>query len=128
MKTREKWSLTEHGGRRAWAFLALLGGSGVMTAFAAYAMWLVRAESKYVFWLGIAAHAQIAVCLTGFMALFVKREVSITREGVTVKDNDNVSIYPQGAEQPVVRGSGDRSGDSAERSDVHTVTDDQKPD
>lgn len=79
-------------GRRAWAFLALLGASGVMTGFAAWAMWLVRANQTYVLWLGFAAHVQLFVCITGFLAMFVKREITgdIKNGTFSVKDKNNV--------------------------------------
>lgn len=79
-------------GRRAWAFLALLGASGVMTGFAAFAMWLVRANPTYVLWLGFAAHVQLFVCITGFMAMFVKRDVSgnIKDGSFSIKDKTHV--------------------------------------
>lgn len=78
--------LLEQDGRRAWGFLALLGGSGVMTAMIAVILWLLRGEAKYLFWLGLAAHAQLAICITGFMAMFVKRNVEVTKDGIKVQD------------------------------------------
>lgn len=73
-------------GRRAWGFLAILGGSMVMTLFAWVVLWLVRNEMGLAFWLGMAAMAIIFTCITGFIALFVKRTVSVTRDGVTIDD------------------------------------------
>ena len=64
----------------------MLLGCGVMTAFAAAAMWIVRKDASYVFWLGMAAHVQILVALTGFTALFVKREISVSKDGASIKD------------------------------------------
>lgn len=76
-------------GRRAWAFLALLGASGVMTGFAAVVLYLVSADAGLTFWLGIAAHLQIAICITGFMAMFVKREVKAGKDGISVRDMED---------------------------------------
>lgn len=79
-------SLLDPDGRRALAFLALLGASGVMTTMVSFVLWMVRGNTTYVFYLGLAAHAQLAICITGFMALFVKRQVEIGKQGVKVKD------------------------------------------
>jgi hypothetical protein len=73
-------------GRRAWAFAALLGGSVVMTGYAATALYLVRDRAGLAFWLGETALALVAICLTLFGALFVRRSISITRDGLTVTD------------------------------------------
>lgn len=79
-------------GRRAWAFLALLGGSGVFTLFAAAALYMLRGNDPYVFWLGMAAHVQLFLCLSGFMAMFVKRDLTVdTKWGkIVVKDQEDV--------------------------------------
>lgn len=74
-------------GRRAAAFLALLGGAIVMTVYACVVLWLIRRSPGYTFWLGLAAHGQIAIITTGFVALFVKRSVKFTRDGVEVSDD-----------------------------------------
>jgi hypothetical protein len=84
--------LLNHNGRRALAFFALLGCCGIMTTFAAVAMYLVRSHPQYVFYLGMAAHVQILLATTGFMALFVKRTISVSRDGVSITDNANVDV------------------------------------
>lgn len=73
-------------GRRAAAFGALLGGSIVMTIFAAVGVWLVSGNATYSFYLALAAHAQIMLALTGFTALFVKRTLSVGKDGVKIED------------------------------------------
>ena len=73
-------------GRRAWAFLAVLGGCIVMTVFAALALYWNRANPGFTFWNGLAAHAHILVGLTGLIAMFVKRSLSVTRDGVRIDD------------------------------------------
>lgn len=73
-------------GRRATAFLAILGGSIVMTIFAAVGVYIVRKDAGLSFWLALAAHAQIALGLTAFTALFVKRSISAGRDGVKIED------------------------------------------
>jgi hypothetical protein len=82
--------LFDQDGRRAWAFLSMLLGCGIMTAFAAAALLLVREDSSYVFWLGIAAHVQVLVALTGFTAMFIKRDISVSKDGASIKDKDDV--------------------------------------
>lgn len=77
-------------GRRAWAFLALLGGCAVMTVFAAIGVYIVRNDSGLSFWLAIAAHVQIMLGLTGFTALFVKRTIKAGKDGVEIEDKDDV--------------------------------------
>jgi hypothetical protein len=73
-------------GRRAWAFLALLGGSIVMTVFAAVGVYIVRKDSGLSFWLAMAAHVQIIVGMTGFGALLYKRTIKAGRDGVEISD------------------------------------------
>lgn len=77
-------------GRRAWAFLALLGGCAIMTVFAAVGVYIVRKDVGLSFWLAIAAHVQIMLGLTGFTALFVKRSISAGKDGVKIEDKDDV--------------------------------------
>lgn len=73
-------------GRRAWAFLAILGGCVIMTLFAAFGVYVVRKDAGLSFWLAIAAHVQIMLGLTGFTALFVKRSISAGKDGVKIED------------------------------------------
>lgn len=73
-------------GRRALAFFALLGGAVMLTAYAVWALWLVRAVAEYAFGLGLAAHGGLAIILSGFVALFVKRSIRVGREGIEVTD------------------------------------------
>ncbi len=73
-------------GRRAWAFLALLGGGIVMTVFAAIGVYIVRKDSGLSFWLAMAAHVHILVSMTGFGALLYKRTIKAGRDGVEISD------------------------------------------
>lgn len=73
-------------GRRAAAFTALLGGSIVMTIFAAIGVWLVSGNATYSFYLALAAHAQIMLGLTAFTALFVKRSIKAGKDGIEITD------------------------------------------
>lgn len=112
--------LLDGAGRRAWAFLALLMGCGIMTAFAAVALWIVKTSVTYSFWLGVAAHIQIFAALSGFLAMFVRREYDVeTKAGsVKIKDVQNVEVIDEpvgGADRhrTVVRTGNQPSGDVA---------------
>lgn len=72
--------------RKAWSFLAVLGGCFCMTAFAAVAVYLVSGNITYSFWLGMAAHAQIALGLGVFGAQFVRRSIKAGRDGIEITD------------------------------------------
>lgn len=74
-------------GRRAAAFAAILGGCAVMTIYVSVVLYIVRGDAKLAFWLGLAAHAQIFVGITGLIALFVKRSVKVGREGIEITDS-----------------------------------------
>jgi hypothetical protein len=73
-------------GRRAGAFLAVLGGCIVMTLYAAAALTLVRGNATYALYLGLAAHLHVLLGLTGFAALWVKRSFKATRDGIEITD------------------------------------------
>ena len=76
-------------GRRAVALLMLAGGGAVMTAYAAWALWMVRAVSQYAFYLGLAAHLSILVVLTGFAGLLVKRMLRASVAGSSFEASDS---------------------------------------
>lgn len=79
-------NLETPGGRRAAAFAAILGGCVVMTLFAAVGVYLVKGDTGLSFWLALAAHVQILVGMTGLIALFVKRSIKLSRDGVDISD------------------------------------------
>lgn len=60
-----------------------------MTFYAIVVLWLVRVYPGYTFWLGLAAHGQIAFILTGFIALFVRRRLKAGKDGIEVEDIDD---------------------------------------
>ncbi|TKD50591.1 hypothetical protein [Sphingomonas baiyangensis] len=62
-------------GRRGAALIFLAAGGVAMTAYASYALWLVRARPDFAFYLGAGALILIAIVLTGFAGLLVKRSV-----------------------------------------------------
>jgi|DEB3_MinimDraft_2_1074329.scaffolds.fasta_scaffold50724_2 hypothetical protein len=80
------FDLTTPDGRRAAAFAAILGGCFTMTVFAAFGVYIVRKDAGLSFWLALAAHAQITLGLSAFTALFVKRSISVGKDGVTIED------------------------------------------
>lgn len=82
-----KIDIATPGGLRAGAFLAILGGCIIMTLFAGYGLYVVRASAPLSFWLAVAAHVQILVGMTGLIALFVKRSFKVTRGGVEISDH-----------------------------------------
>ena len=73
-------------GRRAWAFIAMVGGSITFTLFAAVGVYLVRDHPEFSFWLAVLAHAQVALVLLGLAALLVKRMMRIGRDGIEIED------------------------------------------
>lgn len=79
-------SIETAGGRRAWAFAALVGGAMVFTAFAAFGVWHLRSNPVFMFWLALAAHAQIFVVLMSLGGLLVRRSIKATKNGVEYED------------------------------------------
>lgn len=63
--------------RRDWGLLFLAGGGVAMTAYAAYALWLVRDRADFAFYLGAGALLLVGIVLTGFAGLLVKRTIRI---------------------------------------------------
>lgn len=62
-------------GRRAWAVLIAFGCEVVMTAYATWALWLVKDRPSYVFWLGTQAMGLVLLMSTAFTGLLVKRDI-----------------------------------------------------
>jgi hypothetical protein len=79
--------IATHDGRRAWAFLAIMGGSMVFTAIIIWSVWMLRGHAGFVFWLALAAHAQVLVGMTALGWQMGRRLMaSVSRDGVTVDD------------------------------------------
>ena len=68
-------ALADPEGRRGAALLFMAAGGVAMTGYAAYALWLVRSRPDYAFYLGLSAMALIAIVLTGFAGLLIKRTI-----------------------------------------------------
>ncbi len=81
-------------GRRAAAFLAVLGGCLVMTLYAAAVLALVSGHARYAFWLGMAAHQHILLGLTAFAGLWIKRSIKAGRDGVEIIDDGGTGDAP----------------------------------
>lgn len=76
-----------HDGRRAWAFLAILGGCVTMTLFAAVGVFIVRGSMGLSFWLAMAAHGQIFVGLSAMgWAMGRRMQSEVTRSGIKFDD------------------------------------------
>lgn len=76
-----------HDGRRAWAFLAVVGGCMVFTAMAIFGAWLVRDNPEYTFSLALAAHGQAFVGMGALGWAMGRRQVSsATKDGITFDD------------------------------------------
>lgn len=74
-------------GRRAWAFMALVGAGMVFTLFAGWAVFNLRGNAAFSFWLGVLAHGQIFMVLGALSWVLGRRMLaSATRDGVTVDD------------------------------------------
>ena len=81
-------------GRRAGAFVALMGAAFMFTVYAAVVLYIIRDSIGLVFWLGVGAHLQIAIITTGFIALFVKRSLTVTRTGISINDESYQILSP----------------------------------
>lgn len=79
--------IATHDGRRAWAFAAIVGGCMVFTAVIIWSVWLIRAHHGFVFYLALAAHAQVFVGMTALgWAMGRRLLASASKDGVTIDD------------------------------------------
>lgn len=80
-------SIETHDGRRALSFLAIMGGCMVFTAIIIWSLHLLSHHAGFVFWLALAAHAQVLVGMTALGWQMGRRLLaSVSRDGVTVDD------------------------------------------
>lgn len=74
-------------GRRAWAFIALVGAGMVFTMFAGFAVWNLRHHAEFSFLLGALAHLQIFTVIGALSWVLGRRMLaSATRDGVNFDD------------------------------------------
>ena len=79
--------ISTHDGRRAWAFLAIMGGAMVFSLFIWIALYLLRAHEGFIFYLAAAAHVQVLVGMTALgWAMGRRLVVSATKDGVNLDD------------------------------------------
>jgi hypothetical protein len=79
--------ISTHDGRRALAFLAVMGGAMVFTLFAAAGLWLLRDNPGFTFYLALAAHVQVLVGMTALGWQMGRRlSVNAGRDGVSLND------------------------------------------
>ena len=84
-------SITTHDGRRAWAFLAIVGGSMAFSVLIWVSLWLLRDHPGFIFWLAMAAHAQVFIGMSAIgWAMGRRAVISVTRDGATVDDMPRV--------------------------------------
>lgn len=81
-------------GRRAFAFLAIVGGCMVFTAIIIWSVWMIRDHPGFVFYLALAAHVQVLIGMTALgWAMGRRLNVNAGRDGVTINDSANVDIH-----------------------------------
>lgn len=79
--------LDTHDGQRAWAFLAIWGGTVTFTLFAALGVWLVSDRPGFSFWLALAAHGQVLVGMTALgWAMGRRVNIEASRDGIEISD------------------------------------------
>lgn len=80
------------GEARKGAALVFLAGAGVaMTAYAGYALWLVRNDPRSALYLGLSAHLLIGIVITGYAGLLVRRQVKVKGPlGMSIEANDEM--------------------------------------
>jgi len=82
-------------GRKAWAFVAIVGGAMVFTVFAAVGVWLVRAYPGFTFWLALAAHVQVFVAMSALgWTLGRRAKIVLRRDGAEVDDREGEDHDP----------------------------------
>lgn len=75
-------------GRRAWAVLIQAGAGVAMTVFASFSLYLVRSDPQRAFFLGVGALLMLAIIITGFAALLVKRDIDLNALGLRLRISD----------------------------------------
>jgi len=88
-------SIATHDGRRALAFLAVMGGAMVFTLLIIWALWQLRGHDDYTFYLALAAHAQVFVGMTALGWQMGRRlQASASRDGLSINDGHDQGNEP----------------------------------
>jgi hypothetical protein len=83
--------IATHDGRRALAFLAIMGGAMVFSLFIWVCLYLLREHHEFLFYLALAAHAQVLVGMTALgWAMGRRLQLQGGRDGVTLSDSHGV--------------------------------------
>lgn len=78
-------------GRKAWAFLAIVGGCMVFTGFAMFGVWYLKAIPGFTFWLALAAHVQVFVGMSALGWTLGRRSfLKVSRDGAELDDRPQV--------------------------------------
>ena len=86
---RDMPGLGTHDGRRAWAFLAIVGGSMAFTLIVVWTLWALRNHPNYLFYLALAAHAQVFVGMGAIgWAMGRRSQQKVTKDGVEIDDRE----------------------------------------
>lgn len=80
-------SLDRSDRRRDWALWIVTVSGLIFTCYSIWALWMIRDVPGFVFWLGLAAMAQVLVVITGIMALLVKRSIVLSKTEVKFVDS-----------------------------------------
>lgn len=85
-----------HDGRRALAFLAIVGGCMVFTLVIAINTYMLRNNAGFLFWLAMAAHAQVFLGMTALGWFAGRRiEVSAGKSGLMIDDKTEGESGPE---------------------------------
>ena len=87
-------ALTDPEGRRGWALIAMVLGGVALTTYSAFALYLVRRNENFAFYLGLAAMVSVDIVLTGLGALLIKRTIkgSVLGNSFEISDEQTAAI------------------------------------
>ena len=79
--------IATHDGRRAWAFLATVGGCVVFTLVIIGSLFLIRDKPGFVFWLALAAHLQVFMGMGALgWAMGRRMQAQVNKDGASFDD------------------------------------------
>lgn len=83
-------NITTHDGRRAFAFLATVGGCVVFTGIIIASLWVIRDQPGFVFWLALAAHVQVFMGMGALgWAMGRRMQANVSRDGAGFDDRES---------------------------------------